>query len=213
MTQAPPAVPVDGDVARARRAASAGGRDEGHLLNHVEILYRPGERHLAIAFFEALGCTVVDSGADAGAGSTILYVYPEATWQDRLNNVLYLSEVREPQRRLEEVLASRLAGDRGLRDALAAYDDKARHRPHGTTHFGIRYPAFDALEVVIDRLQRALAPELAARVAVDPVRPGDPRSMTDELLQAFVRTDVVCAGLFTFGQLIELQVQRAPGPG
>ena len=32
--------------------------------------------------------------------------------------------------------------------------------------------------------------------------------MTDELIQAFVRTDVVCAGLFPFGQLIELQAQR-----
>jgi hypothetical protein len=181
---------------------------DGHLLNHVEILYRPGERQLAIRFFELLGCTVVDTAADAGTGSTILFVYPEAGWQDRLNNVLYLSEVRQPQRRLEAVLGSRLQTDGELREALAAYDHKARHHPHGTTHFGLRYPTFEALEAVIRRLGPDLPAELAGRVSVDPVPPGDPRSMTDELLQAFVRTDVVCAGLFTFGQLIELQAQR-----
>ena len=32
--------------------------------------------------------------------------------------------------------------------------------------------------------------------------------MTDELIQAFVVTDVVAAGLFTLGQLIELQAQE-----
>ncbi len=183
----------------------------GHLLNHVEVLYQRGERELATRFFEALGCTVVDTATDAGTGSTILFVYPEETWQDRLNNVVYLSEVREPQRQLEQILAARARGDDELRDAIAAYDHKARTNPHGIPHFGLRYPDFDALEAVIDRLQHQLPLELRDRVVVDPIRPGDPRSMTDELIQAFVRTDVVCSGLFTFGQLIELQAQRVVG--
>ena len=33
----------------------------GHMLNHVETLYQRGERELAIALFEALGCRVVDT--------------------------------------------------------------------------------------------------------------------------------------------------------
>ena len=180
----------------------------GRLLNHVEILYQRGERDLALLFFETLGCTVVDTERDSGVGSTIVCIYPEATEQDRLNNVIYLSEVREPQWELERVLAERLRDDAELRAAIDRYDSKARRAPHGITHFGLRYPSFEELDVVIDRLEHHLPPPLEGRVSVDAVRPEDPRSMTDELIQAFVRTDVVCAGLFPFGQLIELQAQR-----
>ena len=185
---------------------------QGRLLNHVELLYQRGERDLAVLFFEALGCTVVDTSRDAGTGSTILCVYPEETEQDRLNNVMYLSEVRAPQWELERVLGERLRDDPELRAAVERYEAKARTAPHGITHFGLRYPSFGALEAVIDRLQHHLPRPLEGRVAVDAVRPDDPRSMTDELIQAFVRTDVVCAGLFPFGQLIELQAQRAVAP-
>lgn len=180
----------------------------GRLLNHIEILYQRGERELAKQFFEFLGCTIVDTATDSGTGSSILYVYPEPTCQDRMNNVCYLSEIRQPQWELEQILAARLKDDAELRDAIATYDDKARNHPHGITHFGLRYPSFDALEVVIDNLENKLPTEMADRVSVAVVRPGDPRSMTDELIQAFVRTDIVCAGLFPFGQLIELQAQR-----
>lgn len=180
----------------------------GQLLNHVEILYQRGERELAKQFFTFLGCTIVDTETDSGTGSSILYVYPEATCQDRLNNVVYLSEIRQPQWQLEQVLAERLKTDIELGDAIARYDHQARNEPHGITHFGLRYPSFDALEVVIDKLENELPPEIAGRVSIAAVRPGDPRSMTDELIQAFVRTDIVCAGLFPFGQLIELQAQR-----
>ena len=180
----------------------------GRLLNHVEILYRRGERELAKAFFALLGCTIVDTQTDSGTGSSILYVYPEASCQDRLNNVFYLSEIREPQWHLEQLLEARLTEDAELRDAVARYDDKARNHPHGISHFGLRYPSFESLEAVIANLQHHLPTEMVGRVAVDPVRPGDARSMTDELIQAFVRTDIVCAGLFPFGQLIELQAQQ-----
>ncbi len=35
----------------------------GRLLNHVEMVYRPGERKLVSKLFTALGCQVIDSGA------------------------------------------------------------------------------------------------------------------------------------------------------
>jgi hypothetical protein len=162
----------------------------------------------AARIFEFLGCTIVDTATDSGTGSSILFVYPEPTCQDRLNNVCYLSEIRPPQWAFEQVLTARLAEDAELRDALDGYRHKARSEPHGITHFGLRYPSFEDLEVVIDRLQRHLPDAFVGRVEVDPVRPGDPRSFTDELIQAFVYTDVVCAGLFPMGQLIELQAQR-----
>jgi hypothetical protein len=181
---------------------------DGRLLNHVEILYQRGERDLAIGFFEALDCRVVSTARDSGTGSTYAYALPEETEDDAVNNVFYLSEIREPQWRLERVLERRVREDEELREALEEYDTKARTKPHGTTHFGLRYRSFEDIEAVIDRLEHDLPAELAGRVAVVAIRPGDPECMSDSLIQAFVRTDVVCAGLFPFGQVIELQAQR-----
>jgi len=51
-------------------------------------------------------------------------------------------------------------------------------------------------------------PEQALRGARERVRPGDEQSMTDDLIQAFVSTDVAFSGLATLGQAIELQAQQ-----
>jgi hypothetical protein len=184
----------------------------GRLLNHVELLYQRGERDLAIAFFEALGCRVVATDREIETGSTILCVYPEPDECDIVNNVLYLSEVRDPQWELERALAGAVDRDPALAAAVAAFRHKAATAPHGNPHFGLRYPSFAALEAVLDRLEHELDARLRDRVSVCVVRPSDSASMTDALIQAFVATDLVTAGLFTTGQLIELQAQEL-GPG
>src|SRR5204862_7893830 len=114
---------------------------QGRMLNHVEVLYQRGERELAVMFFEALGCEVVDTLTPCETGSTILYVWPDAAEHDRLNNVLYLSEVRHPQWKLEQTLADPLAHDPELAAAFAALRPQARPAPPGTPPFGLRYPA------------------------------------------------------------------------
>jgi hypothetical protein len=177
---------------------------KGRLLNHVEVLYPRGGRDLAVALFELLDCTVVSR-----EGSTYTLVFPEASEQDRNNNVLYLSEVRDLQLELERVIEHRIGIDAELREAIERYDMKARTHPHGIPHFGLRYPSFDDLESVLYRLANDLPKELKGRVTVETIRPDDRRSMSPDLIQAFLRTDVVCVGLFPFGQLIELQGQRA----
>lgn len=49
-------------------------------------------------------------------------------------------------------------------------------------------------------------PELAGRIQLSAVfAPGDPGSLTDTMIQAFVHTDVVAAGLLVLGQHFELQ--------
>lgn len=178
---------------------------KGRLLNHVEVLYQRGERDLAVALFETLGCTVTSR-----EGSMYTLVFPEASELDQNNNVLYLSEIRDIQWELEQAIEERIRTDEGLRAAIEGYDTKARTKPHGVPHFGLRYPSFADLEGVLDRLENHLPQELKGRVTVETIRPGDPRCLSPKLIQAFVRTDVVCVGLFPFGQLIELQGQRAP---
>ena len=183
----------------------------GRLLNHVELLYQRGERELAVAFFEALGCQVVETGREIETGSTILCVYPEPGECDILNNVLYLSEVRDAQWELERALGEAAGRDRALAEAVAAFRHKAATAPHGNPHFGLRHPSFASLEAVLDRLEHDLDPRLRDRLSVCVVRPRDGASMTDDLIQAFVATDLVTAGLFATGQLIELQAQELGG--
>ena len=173
------------------------------MLNHVELLHRPGELDLALELFEVLGCRA----EPYDRVTSWIHVSPDD--DDRLNNVLYVSEIRPEQRDLEVALAQAIDDDHALAAARTAYLHKMRTRPHGIPHFGLRYPSFDAVDAVLARLAHDLPPALAGRVTVgEVIRPGHPQSMTDELIQAFVDTDVVASGLFTFRQMIELQGQR-----
>ena len=183
------------------------GRYPGMLLNHVEMLYRPGERELAADFFRALGCT-----CETKMHPVYAFAFIESGDKDVINNVVYLSEIRPEQVALEDALQSALAGDEALARGLDGYLEKRRTRPHGIPHFGIRYPSFAAIEDVIARLESLDGP-LKDRVEGPVVaRPGDAQSMTDDLIQAFVATDVAFSGLATLGQLIELQAQEiTPG--
>jgi hypothetical protein len=176
---------------------------KGRLLNHLEMVYRPGERHLVNKLFTALGCTVTDTG------HTHMGIAVGATDKYGLNNALYASEVTPEQWALELQLQKALESGSALAAAYAGYEEKFRRHPQLTSHFGIRYPSFDALEKTLDHLQNGLDPELAGRVRIKGIfRPGDPGSYTDFIMQAFIKTDIAASGLITFGQHIELQAQR-----
>jgi hypothetical protein len=176
---------------------------KGRLLNHVELVYWPGERHLVGKLFTALGCTVIDSGA------THLYIAVGSPDKYGLNNSLYASEVTKEQLLLEEQLRQALHGESPLAAAYAGYDDKFRRHPQLTSHFGLRFPSFAKLEETLAQLESNLDPELVGRVQIKGVfRPGAPGSYTDLVMQAFIKTDIAASGLLTFGQHIELQAQR-----
>jgi len=179
----------------------------GHLVNHVELFHRPGERDLAVRFFETLGWTVADVTERFGARTPYLCAFPGALADDPLNNVIYLSEIQTPQT-LDSLLRDRSEDDAELRDVLAQYDVATR-RLGGARHFGVRYRDFDELEELMKRLEERLPSELEGRVTVQAPFAVALPALGTEFLQGFVHTDVVGAGLFPFGQLIELQAQRA----
>ena len=144
------------------------------------------------------------------AGGTWFTAFVEAGASDYSNNVLYASETTPEQWRLEEALTGALAGDGDVARAGNAYLDRLRREPQRSFHFGIRYPTLDALEATLAEVDAAGrdGPDLAGRVAVTGVfRSGDPGAITDIMVQAFVRTDVVATGLLAFGQHVELQWQ------
>jgi len=171
-------------------------------LNHVELVYRPGERDLAKRAFEVLGFRPVDRG---GTWFTSFIATDGADWS---NNVLYASEVTPEQWAFEQALPA------STTDApeLAAYLDRLRREPQRSFHFGIRIADEAALDAACERVRRAGAEggELAGRIRLAGLfRPGDPGAVADTMVQAFVWTDVVASGLLTIGQHIELQLQLA----
>jgi hypothetical protein len=179
---------------------TACGRVNTRQLTHVEMLYRPGERELAKQLFELLGCKVLDRGNRTFSAC----IDPEAP--DFLANVLYASEVTPEQWRVDQALAA--TGDNGseLADAVTSYLGLLKREPQWSFHFGLQYRERDALDATLDRIRSLDSYPLAGRVRVSGVfEPGAPGSVTDTMLQAFVWTDVVAAGLLTLGQHIELQ--------
>jgi len=176
----------------------------GRALNHVELVYRPGERELAGRVFELLGCRPQDRGG------TFLTSFVEPGESDFCNNAMYCSEVTPEQWQLECALTDALASDGPVADAARAYLHRLRGEPQRSTHFGIRVPDRDRFDAVIDGLNDAAEhdPELAGRVRVSAVfAPGGEGALTDAMIQAFVHTDVVAAGLLVLGQHFELQYQ------
>ena len=179
--------------------------ETGHRLNHVEMVYRPGERALAGRIFELLGMRVLDRG---GTWMTAL-VDPDVA--DFSNNACYASEVTPEQWALEQTLAAALASDDadadGVGPAARAYLDRLRAEPQRSFHFGIRFHSRDDFDATLDRVRTAATdPELAGRVALSGVfHPDEPGAAAPNMIQAFVRTDVVAAGVLAFGQHVELQ--------
>lgn len=180
---------------------------DSNFLNHVELSYRPGEGELAIQLFETLGCTVVDITKELGSSGRYLGVFSESAGRDSLNNVLYVSEMREPQLLLEDLIGRRMQDDVELRAAVEQ-NDLVRKKPGYVSHFGLRFLGFEELEAVISRLTDGLPAELTGRVTVYPPFQVQLPALGTEVLQTFIHTDIVGPGFFPFGQLIELQAQR-----
>lgn len=168
-------------------------------LTHAEFVYRPGERHLAAAFFELIGCRPADRGGE------FLTSFIEPAEGNYSTNTFYASEVTAEQWQLEQSIAS----DSGIvgaarRDYLA----RLRREPQRSFHIGFKVPTEEALDSIVARVNDAAEhhPELAARVNVAGVyRPGEDGAIAPNMVQAFIWTDVVAAGLLALGQHVEVQ--------
>jgi hypothetical protein len=185
-------------------------------LNHVEMVYRPGERMLAARVFELLGLRVVDPGG------RWLFALGDPALADFSNNACYASEVTLEQWALELALEAAIGsgggaraagGERDVGSTARAYLDRMRVEPQRTFHVGIRIFGREDFDATLDRIRAASTdPDLAGRVALIGVfLPDEPGALAPNMIQAFVRTDVVAAGLLAFGQHVELQWHLHPG--
>jgi hypothetical protein len=180
---------------------------KGKLLNHIECLYRPGERELAVELAEALGCAITDTGFASDAGTTFLAIHPDPDDRNVQNNAFYISQMTPEQEALEESLRQHSASDGDFAVRLAAYRAKAQGSPFGVPHFGIRLPTGADVDAAVARIERDLGPRLKDRLSIRTFRREDMDGAFGDLVQAFVYQDVIVSGCFLLGQLIELQTQ------
>ncbi len=180
----------------------------GAVLSHTEAIYRPGDRDLAVGFFEALGCKTYDTDTLSLSGKTYVSVHPDPS-ERGLDHVIYLSEMTAEQRQLEQVLRIRIEEDAEVGSARSQYRRLATEKPFGLSHIAIRYPDFASLERVLDGLEERLTPEMTQRSTVRIFRPGDSEDITWESVQAFIYTDIAVAGISVFGQIYELSAYGA----
>ncbi|TZG24701.1 hypothetical protein [Sphingomonas montanisoli] len=179
----------------------------GNLLNHIEALYRPGERHLAVAMAEALGCAISDTGFSGDGEESFLAAHPNPVDRDMRNNAFFLSPMRPEQQAMETRLLKLADEDAGFAATLAEYRSIARSKPFGVPHFAIRYPSGEAVTEAAGRLRAALGATLGDRMHIRVFGPGGSGAKGASTVQAFVHQDVIVSGSFLYGQLIELQSQ------
>ncbi len=174
--------------------------DARRLLNHVELVYRPGEKQLAVAAFELLGFKTLDDGGE------FLAAPADPAAPDILDNTCYASQMTPTQWAFEQQLVETLqAGDVGR--AHDAYREMLHREPQRAMHFGVHTSTLEDLETTVERVREAehSHPDLKGRVRVSGTfYPGGEGSLADNIVQAFFFTDVMASGLVSFGQHFEL---------
>lgn len=179
----------------------------GPLLSHVETLYRPGERDLAIELVEALGCVVSDTGFKGDGADTFLAVHPNSGDRDVEKNVFYMSQARPEQLLVEQQLQNLVGADQAFSALLNGYRQAARSKPFGIPHFAIRYMSGEAVRETEERINNRLRDLLGDRLHLRVFYPGERDAAVETLVQGFLHQDVIVSGSFLLGQVIELQAR------
>jgi hypothetical protein len=181
---------------------------QGRRLNHVEFAHRPGEGALAVALFEALGCScVVNDTPPYGK-----YIVVSLDGSPHGQNDMFASEAEPEQLALENALARSVADGGELAQAAAGFRALQRDKAFRATHFGLRIPSVAALDAVIGRLGALARGELSGRLELGLTMERsveESRATEAPMKQIWVWTDVISTGLLTVGQQMELQAYEA----
>jgi hypothetical protein len=143
------------------------------VLNHAEMVYRPGHRDQARAFFETLGFEVRELGP-------WLMILIDDDVSNGVDNTMYCSEVTPAQRRFEDALQSALTTDQELAGSLQHYQDVMRAHPQFSFHFGATIPTHEEWEARTERIRDAASdhPLLAGLINLVALEPGHPSGTT-----------------------------------
>jgi hypothetical protein len=169
------------------------------IINHVEMVYQPGEREAARVFFETLGFGVTDFGP-----WLVIAIDPENG--NGIDNVMYASEPVPAQQQFEDALQNAITNDGAAAAALEHYNNVRVAHPQYNFHFGASIPTLEDWEQRTARVKEAAEshPLLKGRVEVSAFLPGDPGSVGPQY-QTFVLTDILATGTLQTGLIFELQ--------
>jgi hypothetical protein len=177
-------------------------------INHVEMIFQPGKREAARAFFEAMGFGVSDFGP-----WLVILVDPKTA--NAVDNVMYASEPVPAQQKFEDALQRAIAEDANLSAALEHFRGVRPAHPQYNFHFGVSIPTHEDWTERTERVKEAASsnPLLEGHVEVSVFNPGDPGSV-GPVHQTFILTDIVSTGTLQTGLIFELQwYPVVPGPG
>jgi hypothetical protein len=179
------------------------------ILNHAEMVFRPGDRDAAKALYEVMGFRVgeipgfpwmsIDVDADAPEGEL------------RVDNLMYANESTPAQQNLEAALDRVLASDADLADKLARYRTIRRAHPQYVFHFGASVPTREDWIARVEAIREANEshPLLKGRIELDVREAGDPTALGG-LSQAFIYTEIIECQLYQFGGML-FDLQWSPG--
>jgi hypothetical protein len=172
---------------------------QGRFLNHAELVYQPGERDLAKAFFALLGFEVKELNLP-----TVLFGVDGLGQQDYSNNAIYASEVLPEQHALAEALRKALETPE-IASLHQAFDARRRNEPQYFPHFGMRLSQQSQAEAIA-RIEALDDPRLEGRIALRVFGRDEPNVAAPGMIQAFIFTDIVSNATFPTGMVFELQV-------
>ena len=174
------------------------------VLNHVEMVYSPGDREAARAFFETMGFMVSEL---ENFPWLLVTVDPEAGWG--VDNVMYAQESTPAQQNFEKALDKALGSDPELARTLERYLSVRRAYPQYVFHFGASFPTHEDWQGRVKRLQDANGshPLLAGRIDMEVSEPDGPGA--SPLSQAFIYTDIIAVGPRQLARLL-FDLQWAP---
>ncbi len=177
------------------------------ILNHAELVYRPGDREAAQAFFETMGYEVVER---PGFPWLSIIVDPQSDPGRRVDGLMYICESTPAQQNLEAALDALTAENPDLADKFQRYRRIRRAHPQYVFHFGGSVPTHEDWQARVDRLREANEshPLLKGRLEIDVREPGDPTALGG-LSQAFIHTDIVQVGVIQGGGIL-FDLQWAP---
>jgi hypothetical protein len=181
--------------------------DRPLMINHVEMVYRPGQVDFARAFFETLGFAVSEYGP-------WLIIMVDPVTGNGLDNVMYCNEAVPAHQRFEEALERAIKSDSQLSAALDHYRDVRRAHPQYNFHFGVTLPSIEEWKARVERVQEASRshPLLAGHLEVMVFDEGHPDSV-GPASQAFCYTDILASATLPMGLMFEIQYMPVPDSG
>ncbi|MEV5835422.1 hypothetical protein [Nocardia sp. NPDC052112] len=205
-------------------------------LGHLALHFRPGERALAVRFFELLGARVQEF-PNKFSDEPLYIIAMDSADPDRADNIIYLFALKPAQLELERAIAESLGANTAephpvLRDFL----EQRAQWPESYLHFGLHFSDLGQLEAAVLGLRKEMEsdPAFAARIQSMQVlkargEEGD-IEIDDRMaaslvfseaedyaygrhgVQVHVRTNLFATGIDMFGSVVELDYVFT-GPG